>query len=333
MNERPNHRVTISVAMCTYNGEAFVEAQLRSIAGQSRPPDELVVRDDGSLDETARIVTSFARTAPFPVRLRVNDHRIGSTDNFAKAIAECDGDLIALADQDDVWHPDKLAVQARVMRSERLDAIFADADVVGSDRSRAGYTMWDALGFGERERALVRAGKGVSMLLRMDVVTGATLMFRSGLRDAILPFPEGWVHDAWIALVAAAVGKLGFVDAPLIEYRQHAGNQIGAAKRRSRRARFLHAVTRSGRGEAGVFSSQLERYATGSKRLREMSPRLIDPGVLADVAAKTAHVGRRGTLPMARLRRVPVVVAELAGGRYHRYSGGWRSAGKDLLLR
>lgn len=326
-------RNTLSVAMCTFNGVPFVEAQLRSIAGQTRRPDELVVSDDGSVDDTADAVASFARTAPFPVRSIVNERRLGSAKNFEKAISECTGNLIALADQDDVWHPDKLAVQERVIDSAALDAVFSNADVVGPDLRPLGYRMWDALGFGDSEREVIRAGRAVSLLLRMDVVTGATLVFRSTLRGAILPIPDGWIHDAWIALVAAAVGRLGFVERPLVEYRQHDGNQIGAVKQRSGAARFVQAVKPARQADSDVFASQLIRYAAGSKRLREISSQGIDASVLAEVSAKTAHVGRRYNLPQARLRRVPVVVGELISGRYRRYSLGWRSAGKDLLLR
>src|ERR687894_3003245 len=97
-----------SVAMCTYNGARFVAEQLASVAAQTRPPDELVVCDDGSTDETCRLVEEFAARAPFPVRLFVNERNLGSTRNFGRAVALCEGDLVALSDQDDVWHPEKL---------------------------------------------------------------------------------------------------------------------------------------------------------------------------------------------------------------------------------
>jgi len=98
----------LSVAMCTHNGQVHVHHQLSSIAAQSRLPDELVVCDDGSTDQTANIVERFSRDAPFQVRLHVNPHRMGTAQNFANAIRRCEGDLICLADQDDLWHEKKL---------------------------------------------------------------------------------------------------------------------------------------------------------------------------------------------------------------------------------
>src|SRR4029077_8380451 len=99
----------LSIAMCTYNGARFLPEQLESIAAQTRLPDELVVCDDGSADESAEIVRNFGKNAPFPVRLELNEKNLGATKNFEKAIGLCQGDLISLADQDDVWKPQKLS--------------------------------------------------------------------------------------------------------------------------------------------------------------------------------------------------------------------------------
>src|ERR1022692_2995726 len=100
--------LSISVAMCTFDGGRFLSAQLESIAAQTRPPDELVVCDDGSSDASGNIIKDFARRAAFPTRLVVNDKHLGSTKNFEQAISLCQGTIVALADQDDVWYPHKL---------------------------------------------------------------------------------------------------------------------------------------------------------------------------------------------------------------------------------
>lgn len=332
MNERSDDR-KISVAMCTFNGERFVEDQLRSILQQSRPPDELVVCDDGSVDGTLHIIERFVRKASFPVRLVVNDRRLGSTENFEKAISLCRGSEIALCDQDDVWDREKLHLQERALRSDRLGAVFSDAEVVAADLSPLGYRLWEAIGFSPRDRLLIRNGSAVRLLLKKDVVTGATLLFSSVYRDAVLPIPSGWRHDAWIALVIGALGGLGFLEAPLIKYRQHAGNQIGAAPGAGRTDRLLQALGAARGSHSCAFLEQFERYSAGSKRLRKMVPFGVDVAQLAEVEAKTAHLRERADLAEAVFHRFPIVLRELLSGRYHRYSGGWRSVGKDLLLR
>src|SRR4051812_29809463 len=99
---------TVSVAMATYNGAEFIRDQLRSLALQKRLPDELVVSDDGSTDDTVDILEAFAETAPFPVRISVNRENLGFTRNFERAILGCGGDIIYICDQDDVWFPNKI---------------------------------------------------------------------------------------------------------------------------------------------------------------------------------------------------------------------------------
>jgi glycosyltransferase involved in cell wall biosynthesis len=99
---------TISIALCTYNGERFLPRQLASILEQTRLPDEMVVCDDGSTDGTLEILHDFADQATFPVEVIRNGHTLGSSENFVQAIGLCEGTFIALSDQDDIWYPSRL---------------------------------------------------------------------------------------------------------------------------------------------------------------------------------------------------------------------------------
>lgn len=101
--------MNISIAVTTYNGERWLSEQLRSLASQVLPPSELVICDDQSSDATLGILTKFQRGAPFPVHVHRNETRLGFADNFLQAAGMCKGDLVAFCDQDDVWHPEKLA--------------------------------------------------------------------------------------------------------------------------------------------------------------------------------------------------------------------------------
>src|SRR5918997_119590 len=210
-----------SVAMCTYNGARFVAEQLASVAAQTRPPDELVVCDDGSADETRELVGEFAARAPFPVRLSVNERNLGSTRNFGRAISLSAGDLIALSDQDDVWHPEKLEkLEARFDARPSVGLVFTDAELVD-------------------ERLRVRRGRALDVLLPGWSVTGATMAFRADFRDLVLDIPEdlALIHDGWIALMVAAVSEIDYIAEPLIQYRQHPRQQVGAPPERHRAPR------------------------------------------------------------------------------------------------
>lgn len=227
------NKYQLSIAMCTYNGENYLQEQLESIAGQTRLPDELVVCDDCSRDNTVKIIKKFANTVPFPVHIFVNDINLGSTKNFEKAISLCKGDIIALSDQDDVWHADKLMCIERVfLNSTEVGVVFTDAEVVDEQLNAIGYTLWQAINFNKKKQKKVLNGKALELLLKGNFVTGATMAFQSKYKDIILPIPDDlllriWVHDGWISLLIAAVGSVTFLPIPLIKYRQHSNNQAG----------------------------------------------------------------------------------------------------------
>jgi glycosyltransferase involved in cell wall biosynthesis len=316
----------ISVALCTYNGERFLAQQLASIAAQTRPPDELVVRDDGSADGTAELVRRFADAAPFPVHLAVHPTTVGSTANFATAIAACRGEVICLADQDDVWVPHKLEIIEKLFQENpAAGLVFSDADMVDADLRPLGHRLFDSIRFGRTERERFRAGGAFPLLLRRDRVCGATMGFRSNWRELILPIPGEWVHDAWIALLIAAAAPCLVSDEPLIRYRQHGGQQIGAAKR-GLYARYLLGRQMS----RAAFEATARRFTQARDRLGRF------PGVSADdlrrLGAKVAHCERRATMRAADRSRVRGVLGEAVNGRYFRYSSGWKSIAQDLFL-
>lgn len=317
----------LSVALCTYNGERFLPDQLASIRAQERLPDELVVCDDGSTDHTVELLRAFAAAAPFRVRVEVNPARLGSSDNFARAIDLCTGSLIALTDQDDVWIPEKLGtLEAVLAAAPGASFAFSNAEVVNADLTPRGHTLWQAIRFGWRERRRFAAGGGFECLLRRYRVTGATLMFRAALRDLILPVPPGWVHDAWIGLVLSAVGRGVPVSAQLIRYRQHADQQHGGAQRT---LAADYAAARRLTPEA--CEAVADRYAAALDRLGRL------PGVSADrlklLAGKVAFHQRRAALRRrSRLTRWPGVLAELVGGGYARYARGGLAAAQDAFL-
>jgi glycosyltransferase involved in cell wall biosynthesis len=320
----------ISVALCTYNGARFLEPQLESFAAQTRRPDELVVCDDQSSDDTLAILGRFEQRAPFPVRIQRNDSRLGSTKNFEKAIGLCSGDLIATSDQDDVWSPEKLALcEASFADDPARALVFTDADVVDEQLRSIGHRMWDAIHFSRLAQRRVRRGRAFEVLLRQWLVTGATMMFRADYRPFILPIPDNWIHDGWIAFIIAAMAPVGVVDRPTVLYRQHAAQQIGGRKLGLRE---LYKMAREvGHAE---FRLALERFLLAQERLQAFAPRVREPGFLELVAAKVAHQKRRLAIAESpsRLKRMLLTLDELLRGGYQRYSPKTTHFIKDLLF-
>jgi len=317
----------ISVAMATYQGAAYLAEQLDSIAGQSLLPDELVVCDDRSADQTAAIVRRLAASAPFAVRLEINDRNLGARENFARAVALCRGEWIVLADQDDVWLPHKLRTLREAV-SRRPDAalVFSDALLVDPARRPLGSSLWQVLRFGRREQREVNDGRALDVLLRRNVVTGATMALRADHRDLLLPIPDGWVHDAWFALLLAAVAGCVAVPEPLVEYRQHPGQQIGAR----RRTLFEEYLRVKGRGP-GEFEAVAAAYAAARDRLLVFRDRLRDVRAIGRLERKVAHFRAKARMRTRRALRLPLVARELACRHYGKYSTGWRSLAQDLF--
>lgn len=321
-------RAKFSVTMCTYNGARFVGEQLASIAAQTRPPDELVVCDDRSTDETIECTREFARTAPFPVRVFENEKNLGSTKNFERAIELCEGDIIAFADQDDVWLPEKLQRLEEALASKSTALAFTDGEVVDESLRPLGQRVWQTIRFGEEEQRLFREGRAFAVLLDHNVVTGAAMALKAEFKKLILPFPDDLTHDGipvihdwWTALIIAAVGDVSFVPEPLFKYRQHAGQQMGVMSERNERASSFRRNT---------FSADVKYIRAILERLSGVEG--VRANVLPDLEARLTHLETRAAMPKRRSQRIAPVLRELFARRYHLYSNGLASAAKDFWL-
>jgi glycosyltransferase involved in cell wall biosynthesis len=325
---------TVSVAMCTYNGSRFLSAQLESIASQTRLPDEVVVCDDGSSDNTVEIVKRFSASAPFPVRLEINKTNLGSTKNFEKAIGLCTGNLIALADQDDVWLEKKLETIEKEFESKpKVGIVFSDAELVDENLQPLGTRLWTSIRFDENGRRELKSERRLNVLLPGWTVTGATMAFRLKFRTLALPIPNDvpMIHDGWIAVVIATVADISFIEQPLVKYRQHEQQQIGAPEATTRQEPtgvegVRHAVNRTNPYDRMISIAEKVR-----SRIVERSEEFDCSAALRNLDEHIHHFRTRSALPENKLKRLPLVLREVASRRYHLYSNGLHSAVKDLL--
>jgi glycosyltransferase involved in cell wall biosynthesis len=201
---------------------------LESIAAQTRQPDELVVGDDQSTDNTRDVIGDFSRRVSFAVRLETNSERLGSTLNFERIMERCTGDLIVLSDQDDVWRNDKLEkIEAAFRENPNASYAFSDGAQIDEAGRLIKGSLWEGAFFGEDERALYRTGRGAEVLLRHNVVTGAAMAVRRRAAGQALPFSRRWIHDYWLACILEASGRGVLIEEPLISYRRHAAQQVG----------------------------------------------------------------------------------------------------------
>ena len=221
----------ISVAMATYNGEAFLREQLDSLARQTLLPLELVVTDDGSTDGTLTLLEEFGKTSPFPVRVHRNPERLGYAENFFRACSLCEGELIALCDQDDVWLEPKLKTCAGYFNDPDLTMVIHNAEIWdGQARTGRFHPSY------AETRILPQATSNFFTL-----VPGFAMVFRKEILALIdntnrpgdiwgLGKNQPMAHDGWVWLLATSAGKVATVSEVLALYRQHGTNFVGAPK-------------------------------------------------------------------------------------------------------
>lgn len=320
---------TISIALCTYQGAQYLTEQLQSIAAQSRLPDELVVCDDVSSDETVELVRAFAAQVPFPVRLQMNRTRLGATKNFEQAIQLSNGDIIVLCDQDDVWFGHKLQkIAATFAHTPSLAAVFSDAALVDENLSGLGRTLWQAAGFDAHAQSLFESGQQLAALVKYTPILGLTLAFHSSYREAIIPFPPEQGHDIWAALILAGLGRIAMIKEPLVQYRQHRNQLVGINLQTKLNQRLTN--TRNIKGAR--FLHEAELYAKARQQIGELMAEKNGSHELALLQQKADHLYKRGLLHTKRWRRWPIIFQELSRLNYHRFSNGILSAAKDLFL-
>ena len=321
--------VRVSVALCTYNGAAYLEEQLLSILGQSLRPHEIVVSDDGSTDETLAVLERVAvawRADGIDIVVLRNITALGVTANFEQALAACSGDLIALCDQDDVWWPERVeCMVAEFTRRPALQMVHADARLVDALGVPLGSTLFQTLGVSDGDRAAVHAGHAIDAYLRRNIVTGATMMVRRELVERSRPFPAAWVHDEWMAMVAASTGLVDLVEKPLTDYRQHGGNQIGViALDASGKVSRLRAPRSARNARLWARAAALQERASGFE-----PP--VSASMLTLIEAKLAHETRRSALSAARILRIRPILRGWRAGDYSRFGLGLQDVLRDLV--
>jgi glycosyltransferase involved in cell wall biosynthesis len=317
----------LSIALCTFNGERYLPQQLASILAQSPLPQELVVSDDGSSDGSVDIVIRALEGSPVSLVLLRNATPLGVSANFEQAIRATSGDLVALCDQDDVWHPERLAAMVAAFESDdALELAFSDATLVDAAGAPFGDGLFHALSVSDSERSAIVGGDAFGALLRRNIVTGATVMFRRRLLARALPIGAEWVHDEWLAIIAAATSRPLLVDEQLIDYRQHGDNQIGV-----RRATLSHRIGRVLRPRGDRNSGLAARAEVLVERLASLGDS-VDPRVLAAARGKAEAEAWRAALPDSRLRRIRPILRANRAGWYARFaSQGRLDMLRDLL--
>jgi len=344
--EGEDRRSDLSVVLCTYEGARWLPPMLASLAAQTRLPDELIVGDDGSSDGTLDLLRSFERTAPFAVSVEVNDVRLGPTRNFERALGRATGAVVALADQDDVWHPGKLRRTMELLDEDpTISLLFSDAGLIDargrpthrrSPIARPSRSLWAA----RDQRGHLRAHPVVEAgtIARRPVATGCTMVVRRRAIDLALPFPEvlddpasPMGHDRWIALVAATIGTVVALDERLLDFRVHDDQATGLDRPTVRARRLRRTAQRAATDASDEF---VRAHLVAAQQLEAAAARGDcggDEEAARELAAVARHHRHRAETAAMGRHRTRAVLAEARQGGYGHDGAAVRAVAADVV--
>lgn len=225
--------VKTSVLLATYNGEKFLGPLIDSLKKQDWEDIEILFQDDGSSDGTlALLEKAAAEDGRFSGGSESGKH-LGAKRNFLSLMRQDDADRTALCDQDDIWLPEKIRFCENALDSAEREygtetpiLIHSDSCLIDGNGKVITGSFFRHQGWDPKATELKR-------ILVQNNATGCTMMMNKALRDKITRYFDPdmfFMHDWFIALTASAYGKIVFLDKPLVQYRQHETNEVGASK-------------------------------------------------------------------------------------------------------
>ena len=286
----------VTVFLCTYNGAAYVRAQLQSILDQTVQDLHVVVSDDGSTDETLAIVEAMAAAHPGRITILRQDPPTGSAQrHFLKLLVERAYDMadyIMLSDQDDVWLPEKVAkTLARMQADEAACRAAGEANasiLVHCDSRIVDRALREIAPSFVTYQKMTPSRCQLQQLLVQNNVVGGALMMNRALAERITEIPAHCVmHDQWIALIASAFGHIDFVPEALYLYRQHGDNVLGAGKG----SRIMEILGRFGIGRKdGKTKAEMDAHSQGVYREMFLQAECFRRCFDAELSTKQKHL-------------------------------------------
>ncbi len=218
----------VTVLLAVYNGERYLAQQINSLLEQTVKDIKIIIRDDGSCDRSAEIISDFAKRYPEKISVISGAPTGSALGNFSQLVKSADDDYIMFCDQDDVWLPEKIEKTLSVMQTAEKQTpdtpilVHSDVSVVDSNLHIVSPSFFEY-------QRLYQDNVCLPRLLVQNYVTGCTVMINRALLDICGEIPDDCaMHDWWLALVAVIFGRIVCIDEPLMLYRQHGDNQVGA---------------------------------------------------------------------------------------------------------
>lgn len=240
----------VAVVMSTYNGERYLEEQVRSILAQEGVDVRLIVRDDGSSDGTVALLREWEQEGKLELVIGENLGVVGSFLELVRIATERSYAYVSLSDQDDVWHADKLSRAVSLLSQRNQD----EALLYCSE-----YTYCDQNLNQTGRSHLCRIGFTLETMLYENMTSGNTIVINHELARRVTEVgPDGvYTHDWWLSLVASAIGELVYDDFSSLEYRRLEDN-----------------ASPSGRGVGAIVTNRIKRFVKGGE-LKQVTGQIV----------------------------------------------------------
>lgn len=210
----------VSVVMATYNGADFLREQLDSIINQTYTNLEIIIQDDGSTDDTVAILREY-KSRDQRITLFQNPANLGINKNFYDLINKASGDYIAISDQDDIWHIQKIEILLKNIGSHSL--VYTDSLLIDEIGKNTGSTLLKKL------KLKPKSGKILTSLLTHNTISGHACLFSKSIKATLTELVRTsklmpCIYDQLIGSIASFRNGVAFVDQPLTSHRIHAHN-------------------------------------------------------------------------------------------------------------
>jgi len=239
----------ISVVICTYNGEKYLEEQLRSVMNQSYKNLEIIINDDCSTDNTLELV-KIIQKEDNRIKVFQNELNMGFNKNFEKSLSYVTGELVALCDQDDIWKLDKLEKQYNLLLETNSSLVYSNSQLIDSDGNDLNKNLFTQL------HVNPIGGDTQLGFLFDNCIAGHTILFKKVLLQQIYPMPRTIFFDRWIGFVASYNSSINVIKEPLVYYRQHSSNVTDVLREKKKKKTFKMRIEK----RENAFAIKVEQF-------------------------------------------------------------------------
>lgn len=329
----------ISVGVCTHNGEKFIREQLECILNQTVKPDEIIVTDDNSSDNTVEIVNSLLNDSGINHKVVPYDTHQGILKNFQNCLDMCTGDVIFSCDQDDVWMKDK--IEKFIPYFERgSNFVYSNAIVVDSERNILEDNFWKCYGI---DFCHISKDEFQLKVLSNLFIAGCNMAFTKDLYDKIRPIPYHFLHDGWVASCAPLFGDISFIDVPLIEYRRHGNNtsQFQSDEKLSDENSVVSVKQEKKKSIINdIYKNTLpddwfgnhHNYVCNKLFYERMSTYMTNEYSKIVLKSISFHKNLLNCLPKHRIKSICILLREFFNGNYGLFRGNYKSLIRDFIF-